>query len=125
MKPVTKPEMKVKRPLLQLLLHPVSLTVTTIVVPNIVIQMTRLIHGTGHPAGMVPSGSVSAPRVEARVKVTNRAMLRESVQAFSLDTLAPAVVGPVTSLRISLRLAQGVPPPPQFHHGRLRRPANA
>ena len=124
MKPATKPEMKVKRPLLQLQLHPVSLTVTTIAVLNIVMQMTRLIHGTGHPAGVVPSGSKLAPRAEARVKVTNSAMLRESVQVFSLDTLAVKAVGPVTSLHLSLRLAQGVPLQPRLHHGRRRRPVS-
>ena len=118
-----KPKMKrKKKPHQQLQLRPASLTTITIVILSIVTQMTQPIQITG----LAHNGGVLALRATAKaeVRVNSIKVVRELDQLSKLDTLKPAVGGRTTSLQHSLRPVQGVPPPPQLHHGRLRQPAN-
>ena len=121
LKPATRPETRQTR---QLQLHRAYLTVNMKVKNNIATQMTLRPRGIGRPTARGRSGNRSVARVVA-VPKANRVSRGPEERAFSPDTLAPAEVGPVPLLHLSLRLAQGVPlPPHQHHHARRRLHAN-
>ena len=119
--------MKKRRPRTQPLLRPMFSTVIMTAGLSIVMQMTRPPHGIGrdHNGNVLALRANAEVRANKEVKANSKRVVQELRQAFSLDTLERKVVRRVKPLHLSLRLAQGVPPPPQLPHGRLRRPVNA